>query len=41
MNDVILKAFETTKKSMRVEDPSRMMTRFAFEFVQNLLGQEH
>lgn len=37
INDVMMQAFEEAKKGMRIEEPERMMTRFAFEFVQNLI----
>jgi hypothetical protein len=36
----LLQAFEKTKKNIRIEDPLRMLTRFALELVTNLVCPE-
>lgn len=36
INTKILQSFESAKKDIRMEEPIRIVTRFAFDFVRHL-----
>lgn len=36
LNKKILESFYTSMKNIRMEEPSRLLTRLAFDFVRNL-----
>ena len=40
MHSKLLKAMETAKKDIRMEEPNRMLTRLAFSLVSELFSQE-